>query len=336
MLSPITCATPFSIQAEPASFTDKSALQTNYLDDAAFAALQECCRQNNLVYSEYGLLFDTWYAIKDGAIKNVNPSVTEEPGRHLIVYGETSSDVGEIQRKLQSLNYRENYTINTYDAALRDALDRFLEINNYKYDQYVAGGITPELQEWILTSDSLVPYVEPEVTPEPTPEPTPVPGKIEKVRNYFVEETNVLGLSMPNLVVWIVGLLVIMLIVLAAIHFFGPGSEGKVKAGGAGTTLSFAITYDGKTENYSCVVSKVLRIGRNVGSFPLNLNDTSISRRHCEIYYLNNQLMLHDYSTYGTQINGRLVHNSESKLNSGDTLQIGEHTIIITFGQKGK
>ena len=157
----------------PSFFQDKSALQNSWLDVADFAALQECCAQNGLEYSEYGLLFPTYEAIKSGEIKNLSPDVTAAPAYHLIVYGETSSDVGKIQSKLQSLNYKENYAINTYDAALRDALDRFIKNNNYNYDQYAAGGITPELQEWLFTSDGLLAYVEPVVTPEPTPEPTP-------------------------------------------------------------------------------------------------------------------------------------------------------------------
>ena len=318
----------------PSFFSDKSALQNSWLDVADFAALQECCQQNDLEYSEYGLLFPTYEAIKNGDIINRTPNVTAAPAYHLIVYGESSSDVGKIQSKLQSLNYKENYAINIYDAALRDALDRFIKANNYNYDQYAAGGITPELQEWLFTSDGLLPYVEPEVTPEPTAAPTPVPGGVERLQNYFTGSTAVFGLKLPTLALWLAGIVILVLIFLAIFHFFGPG-QGKARKNDE-NVVSFDISYRGQMQTYNCIIPKVLRIGRNIGSFPLNMEDTSISRRHCELYYQNGQLVLHDYSSYGTQVNGRLIHNSECKLNSGDTLQIGDHIIRITFTEKGK
>ena len=68
-----------------------------------------------------------------------------------------------------------------------------------------------------------------------------------------------------------------------------------------------------------------------MGKFPLNLEDAKISRRHCELYYLNGALMLRDYSSNGTTVNGKPVHNAECLLSSGDVIAIGNHTITITF-----
>ena len=93
----------------------------------------------------------------------------------------------------------------------------------------------------------------------------------------------------------------------------------------------FYYIYKDKSEDYTCSVARPIRIGRNVGSFPLNMEDMGVSRRHCEIFYNNDDLMLKDYSSNGTPVNSKIVHNTEYKLTSGDKLVIGEHTVIITF-----
>lgn len=61
------------------------------------------------------------------------------------------------------------------------------------------------------------------------------------------------------------------------------------------------------------------------------MGDTRISRKHCDIYYLNRNLMLRDHSSNGTYVNGKLLLNGEHVLTSGDVLKVGHHTITIYF-----
>ena len=112
------------------------------------------------------------------------------------------------------------------------------------------------------------------------------------------------------------------------------GSGKGARKGGKGAaknTLRFSITFQGKTEETETQIVKSLKIGRGIGNFPLNMEDTMISRRHCELYYNNNALMLRDYSSNGTMVNGKSVHNAECLLASGDEIIIGNHTIVVRF-----
>jgi len=45
----------------------------------------------------------------------------------------------------------------------------------------------------------------------------------------------------------------------------------------------------------------------------------------------NGNLMLRDFSSYGTRINGELCHHSQHVLHSGDVIDVGDHRITIQF-----
>ena len=143
---------------------------------------------------------------------------------------------------------------------------------------------------------------------------------------FFTEPVDVFGLQLSRLAVWCVGLAVLVLCVLAIIYFFVPSDRQ-----GAKNVVRFAITYNGMTQEVEAQITKELKIGRGIGKFPLDLNDQSVSRKHCDIYYRNGALMLRDHSTYGTVVNGVVVKDGETMLNNGDVLKIGEHIVQVTF-----
>ena len=323
------------------------ALETKYLDDLTMLALENCCDNernsgvDGLVFDEYGVLATTYYAIIEGRVADLNaPEVTQSPeaSYETITWNATGEAVRHVQQRLRELGYLENFETDDsgmwiYDALTRQALDDFLENNGISYDQRENGGITQSIQA-ILDQEDLKPKASPE--PSPSPEPSATPAPSDKLHDYWLKPVSVFGIQMPNLVIWLIGLALVVLIVLAIIHFFVPSADGDGSGKGsvrkAGLTpVTFTITYGSKTEKYTCVIPKILRIGRNVGKFPLNLEDDKISRRHCEIYYLNNQLMLRDYSANGTTVNDRFINNGECKLNNGDRLEIGGHIIIVNY-----
>ena len=327
-------------------------LRDDSFDAGMLNALHKFCETNDMMdmYSPRGIWTDVYYALIDKAIDgkpivNLNAEAPAESAYQHIGWNEESPAVGQIQQRLRALNYPGVFTTNLYDEELRKAIDLFVEANGLNYDQGPEGanGIDPALQAIIMESESVVPYVEPEPSVEPTPEPTAAPSGIDKVRHYLMDNSSVLGINMPNLALWLIGIVLVVLVVLAFIHFFvSPGSDAagadaqhttnRQKKGGK--VLNFAITYQGQKKDYSCTIGKALHIGRNVGSFPLNMEDGNISRRHCELYYQNNRLMLKDYSSNGTKVNDREVHNSTAVINSGDKIIVGDHEIVITFTGK--
>ena len=241
------------------------------------------------------------------------------------------------------LGYGANMTRGLYDDALRQALDTFLTANNIAYDQTQENGITPGLQQRLLTDSRLIAFSTP-VPEEVKASATAAPGMMQKIRTHFAGSTQIAGLRIPTLVIWLVSIALITACILLAIHFFAPSDENSRQKGSSKETsresngllggngkVDFLIQYGTGTERYSCDMQRSLKIGRNVGNFPLNMEDTRISRKHCEIYYSNRNLLLRDYSSNGTLINGKPCRHGEHVLSSGDELQIGQHKITIIF-----
>ncbi len=325
------------------------AMYIDYLNDDDMIAVEKLCRMNSFTHDRYGVLLETWWRI-DEAYRNgtlVRPAAEQAPvggqaaaSYTFIPYGTKGSDViSKIQALLSGWGFlRETYNPGDYEESTANALSACFALNNINDTQRELNGLSETLQKHLLENSGS--FITPEPTPDPgevTPEPTAKKSAVERARSYLTNSTSIAGLAIPNLVLWIIGMLLVVLIVLAVIHFFGPGVKvNPAHRRGRGNVLTFEISYGGKSEIFNCVITKVLRIGRGVGVFPLNLDDTSISRKHCEIYYSNGQLMLRDYSTYGTQINGQLVQSTERRLNSGDVIQIGDHVIVLTMDQKGR
>ena len=308
-------------------------------------ALEMFCRTNGMEYDAYGLLLQTWYDMLDRKGKNTIVNMTAQQAQAaeayaFIPYGTTGSEViASIQSALSGWGFlHETYTPGNYEQSTYSALSDCFAFNNIVDTQRELQGLSAELQRYILENGSAIAAPSPTPVPaEPTPSPTPAVGFVQKIRNYFLATTKVAGVGVPNLALWIVGMILIALIILAIAHFFGPGVKtGSSISRGKGNVLSFDIMYNGQQKHFDCVVTKVLYIGRGVGVFPLFLDDRSVSRKHCEIFYQSGQLMLKDYSSLGTLVNDRMVNNTECRLNPGDRIRIGDHFIVLNYTQKGK
>lgn len=338
------------------NFVSESNLSSKMLDDLTMAAVLKVCKINNLEYVEYGILPETWDAIMNESILSLVPTpepeeVTVTPAptpRYQHIYWDEHSDaVTRIQSRLAELGYGHQFNPGHYDSALLAAMDAFCDFNEIQYDQHASNGITVEMQSLLLDAEvsTLIPYSTPTVAPANTPEPTVQPGKLERMRNYFQSSTRLMGMNVPNLVLWLVCLLLIVSVVILIIHFFVPSDENARQAGshvpttrtpGTGKQakgkVNFVISYRGSApQQRSYTIDRSLRIGRGVGDFPLNQEDTRVSRKHCELYYLNGKLMLRDYSSNGTLVNGIPCSHGEFMLTSGDTIQIGDHTIKLYY-----
>lgn len=297
-------------------------LRSPVLDDFTMLAVKEACAKNDLEYQDYGIVPAAWNAIMNGGVKP-NAQVYKH-----IYYMENSESVRRLQAKLQTLGFGADMTPGVYDDSMIRAIDSFCKVNGIAYSQQNEDGISPYLQATLLESSSLKPYS------------SGAKGFLDKIRAHFTSKANIFGLEIPMLVVWAVCLALLVGCVLLIIHFFVPNDESKNGANvatsrnpnliGSGE-LEFLIEYDGRSKKWKCPVDHVVRIGRSVGNFPLDMEDTQISRKHCEIYYNNGSLMLRDYSKNHTIVNGRTNDHGECILSSGDKLQIGSHKITIFF-----
>ena len=297
----------------------------NYLDDATLLAIKQFCLSNeiNEYFDTRGLTYGAWYRITSGDFINLNdpPTAEEAPRYANIPLGQGGTALQSVVNRLWELGYIDNRDHPMYDYTVRDAIEEFGKNNGFPtyYDDDPEGtvrDIEPSVQQVLAETQELVPR--PQVTPNPDPRP--------RVVRYFLEPVDVFGLEVSRLAVWCVGLVVLIACVLAIIYFFVPSDKQ-----GAKNLVRFAITYNGMTQEVEAQITKELKIGRGIGKFPLDLNDASVSRKHCDIYYRNGALMLRDHSTYGTLVNGVMVKDGETMLNSGDVLKIGEHIVEITF-----
>ena len=302
-------------------YGDNTANRTgSYLDDNDLLAIVDCWIKNtsqSYPAPSYGLTYGALDLILNGDIANLTVTVapTEEPLQYSdIAWGEGGEDLVVVVNRLYDLGYLADHDLKTYDQTVHDAIAQFGQYNGfqYYYSDEETRPITAHLQE-VLMSENAKEMPPAEAEPEPP---------------YFERRVAVAGLNVPMLALWCVGLVVLVLCVLAAIYFFVPSDNRKSAKKGK---VHFRITYKGETQEIDADISKPLKIGRGVGNFPINLEDSRISRQHCELYYLRDALMLRDYSANGTMINGRPVSNAECILNSGDIIVIGDHTITISF-----
>lgn len=241
-----------------------------------------------------------------------------------------SKTIEEIQKRLIDLKYLSrsdaSYKPGEASPALFAAMKTFLERNGVA-ELYDPDVITVPAQEKLLDTDPTL------------LEPAESKGFLGKIQDYFTGSRPILGMNIPVLVIWFISVMVLAVCVVVFIHFFKSDASGKdakkpkqsLSQRSKGKPVQFEITYGGVTKTHEQTVDGLLKIGRNVGDFPLNLEDTSISRRHCDLYFQNKKLMLHDYSSGGTFINGEKINNTQRALNSGDVLGIGYHTIKVTY-----
>ena len=320
------------------SNTPKEAIESNYYDSYTHVALRRCCEKNNLVFDDYGVTTDTYYAIiRDGirdaeatlspeelspedAYPPLTPLVTDGPGAH----------VSQLQRQLKDLGYCTRDDMSEimlqpglYDENMYEAIALFCEQNGYNVPQIDPGIIESSLQIAILESKTRRAF--------PTPEPTEEPGPSNSgLLGFFLKPVSLFGLEMPNWVVWLIGLALLVALGVVAMYFFMPRKDKDAAKGTTGA-IQFVIEYNGKKKDYRCNIDHTLKIGRNVGNFPIDTGDRTLSGKHCEIYYSGKTLMIRDYSTNGTFVNNKNCSKGEYPLHSGDTIKIGNHIITIVF-----
>lgn len=290
------------------------------LDSETLNAVREYCMYNQVPEydNQWGLTYGAWWAISSGSIIDLNNPDGDAAGEVYadIPWGEGGEGLTAILDRLYELGYLDNRAHAVYDEDVRDALQAFGESNGlqdyFAQDEHRAIGA--DLQRVLFSKDAKA---------------KPAPKKAS-ASDYFMRPVSIAGLQLPMLAVWCIGLAVLVACVLAAIYFFMP-SDAKKTDKRKKNTVRFDISYNGKTLRTESQITKTLKIGRGVGNFPLDPSDTEISRRHCELYYLNTTLMLRDYSSFGTLVNGKMVHNAEEILKNGDVLTIGRHNITIAF-----
>ncbi|MEZ6122813.1 MAG: FHA domain-containing protein [Planctomycetaceae bacterium] len=81
---------------------------------------------------------------------------------------------------------------------------------------------------------------------------------------------------------------------------------------------------------YSLPDGDLIRIGSSEVCEIRLLGDPYLSRRHCSLIWLNNQLTINDLgSTHGTTVNGTSIGKSPKLLNNGDLIQIGSSRLTV-------
>ena len=304
-------------------------------------AVLDFCTTNGLEYSPEGIRRSVWDRIMS---EDAIPAVQEVTYADLVP-GAAGEAVLALQTRLKELNYYDGGLILTpeyYDADTQTAVERFCETNSISY---TGSGASAALQQ-IIFSEGAAEYTLPEISQDFS----------EKTSSYMMRDVAVAGVNLPMFVLWIIAALLLMLLLAVIVHFFVRDSKNRAaentrtspailagrpaqaaerpeqpRAADAGRMLSLQIEYLGNVRNERLDCSDGLVIGRGSGTLQLDKNDFQVSRSHCELHFKGAVLMLRDHSTNGTTRNGTLIHNSECRVNSGDTLGVGAHSISIQF-----
>lgn len=288
-------------------------LQSKQLDDLTMAAVKLVCRLNpEFTYYEDGVsnvLY--WRVMGETEGPLVTPVDEEYPA---IAPGSEGDAVTRVQNRLNQLGYDTVATFmpGVYDSTMQKAVDEFVRCNKLVYEKN--SGITTELQEALFGDDAQAYSADQSFA--------------ERAMSYVRGTGNIFGLEVPNMVVLLVGLLLVVAIVVLIIKLAGPGGKKTVDAA---EQIRFKVEYGGKSFVHSVKKGEPVSVGRGTGSFPLNPEDKSVSREHCQIVPENGALVLKDDSSYGTKVNGTLCHHNAMTLHSGDVIEIGKHRITVQF-----
>lgn len=294
------------------------------LDPLTIAAVQLVHELNpDLAYSEEGVTNDIYWHVRYA--ENYGPLNTprgETTGTYkLLEPGTTDPDVSKLQTRLSNLGYDESagfhYTADVLDEEMQRAIDAFVAANNfYGYDP--EEGVSVELQELIFQEK-----------PEPVRYTAPERTLNERVMGFLTDTTPIFSLEIPNAVLLGAGFVLLCAVVVLILRIASPG-----KPGASAPELNFQVEYNGEILPHSEPMAPVIEIGRSAGSFPLNIHDESVSRRHCEIHCRQGRMTLLDHSSFGTKINGELCHQEERPIKPGDVIEVGKHKITIQVARK--
>lgn len=311
-------------------------------------ALYSFCQENGLPYTNDGVTQAEWDLLQSGGGK---PAQGDEatPAYTDIAFGTTGDNVLSLQTRLKELGYyvgdnRLNPSV--FDEGTQQAIHLFCETNSVSF----TGEGAPASIQYILYSSGAVAYSEPEIKL----------SRSEKLAAYMTRQVPVFGSALPMFFLWICGVIIVVLILVLAVYFFVPnrdktaeeassnavpqlwrktmdnssgvGLMAMEKLSASGNLLDFQIQYNGNFSNVQCVCKPTVTIGRGGGNnIVLNAGDVSASNAHCDLYYRGAVLMLRDHSSNGTYVNGRLIHKSECRLNSGDQIAIGAHLLVVQY-----
>ncbi len=346
----------------------QSALKSlNYFDasftpgvyDAATQAAQDLFCKDNQLAMEIGasvsfqiFLLETQHQPRTTPIP-VTP--TPEPAYMAVKKGDDSRYVLSIQSALKELGYFESsFTPGVYDDATQLAQDNFCEDNNLAKEV----GASVAFQTFLLENTH---------TPRTTATPVPAPGLGDQVRGFMVSPLQIGGMSLPMWIPVVAGILLVCVILIILLVAAGkrkrdrdsydiPSSADEMggdlptmvspMAGGAfdddamtvgnnvaaARPVSIEIRYNNAVRTEMVNISGRCAVGRQNTQVKLDPMDRSVSRLHCELYFVGNHLMVKDQSRLGTMVNGMPMPSmGEQQLNSGDMLLIGHHTLVVRY-----
>lgn len=265
-----------------------------------------------------------------------------------IAYGAEGDDVLELQTRLKELGYYtgdNTLTPSVYDNGTQQAVSLFCKYNNISYS---GSGVSASVQH-IVFSDGAVEYTIPEAKASLS----------DKITRYMTKQVPVFRTKLPMYFLWICSVIVVILIFVLCVHFFVPNQKkleekeqrsvpqywrktmsdtnssslaAMGKLAGNGRRLEFQVHYNGSVKNVQALCKPQLTIGRDADcGVAIDAEDMSVSHSHCDLYYRGAVLMLRDHSVNGTYVNGRLLHKSECRVNSGDQITVGSHVLVIQF-----
>lgn len=309
-------------------------LNSSELDIQTKLAVKKLCELNDLEYYSDGVSYDVWWRVSLEPDSLISPATGEY---RLITYMSQDSGadttIQDIQNRFVQLGYNgDSFTRGLYDSNLQDVVYQFADWENFAYSEDSAG-IPVEMQQ-LLFSDSAKMYEQKSTS------------LAEHFNGFLLAKTSIFGLLIPNIALGIAGIFLICLIVLLILQLAKPAEPSKAKPSestspkrrgrrknSAPREVVFTVSYEDQKCVHVCDLKteKCIRIGRSTGSFPLIAEDSSISRKHCEIYCEGKNLYLHDFSTYGTKIGGQMCKHEKHILQDGDVIQMGKHVITVNY-----
>ena len=296
-------------------FRDLGEPEWGHYDSVTSQAVVLFCEVNGLAVNQYGMDEAFLDRLESGdALKN-----PEE--RRDITKGDQGDMVKKLQARLSELNYYDNrLRTNACDQDMLDAVADFARVNHISHED--KNVVTVDMQDAIL-AENAKPYEKEES---------------KGLAGFLTGTAGFLGMDMPMYLVILIGALILGALAFALVKVFGGKKEAEKENShdswneereGGNPQIELEISYRGAEQTVPVTMDRPLRIGRAENTLPLNANDTDISRRHCQMYFRGKTLILRDYSSNGTQVDGESYHNCECVVRDGATVQIGNHRMRI-------
>ena len=304
-------------------------------------------------------------------LPNTSPTPTPDP-IHAIKFGDRDGDgevlIAEIQNKLNALGYYSglNLTIypGVYDDAMRQVVEAFNKANR-RADPTEGKELSRTDVIFILGGgDSYHISIG------------------EKLSQWLTSETSIGTFAIKNYILLIVVAVLLIVLIILIVNALTPGSKSEAengsgtkktkkaekpkkkagsKAGPKEKEVTFTISYQGASremvlnpEGPEVKQSGLIRIGRASRSgtgendIELDASDISASRKHAELYFSGNDLMVRNLSekmpivingqkTLEPSMNmeetvaGAMMGSSAERLNPGDTIKLGAHEITVKY-----